>query len=120
MWMNGKVRIYELSKELDLDNKDILAIASRLDIAVKSHSSTIAESEADQIRTAARQSRSNGSGANRPERPRPVAPVKNGPARPERKQQILEIRRHRVTPKADTTLESSAPPSPACRSAVGR
>jgi translation initiation factor IF-2 len=50
---SGKVRIYELSKELNLDNKDILAICERLDIAVKSHSSTIAETEADQIRAAA-------------------------------------------------------------------
>lgn len=106
--MNGKVRIYELSKELNLDNKDILAIASRLDIAVKSHSSTIAESEAEQIRSAARQARTS-SGPNRPDRPRPAAPVKNG-ARPERKQQILEIRRHRVTPKADT--EAAVPPAP--------
>ncbi|WOD37633.1 translation initiation factor IF-2 [Nodosilinea sp. E11] len=110
--MNGKVRIYELSKELDLDNKDILAIASRLDIAAKSHSSTIAESEADQIRAAARQSRSSSSGPNRPDRPRPPAPVKNG-ARPERKQQILEIRRHRVTPKADSGAEVTAPTPPA-------
>ncbi|TVQ05456.1 MAG: translation initiation factor IF-2 [Leptolyngbya sp. DLM2.Bin27] len=107
--MNGKVRIYELSKELSLDNKDILAIASRLDIAVKSHSSTIAESEADQIRAAARQSRSSSSGLNRPDRPRPPAPVKTV-ARPERKQQILEIRRHRVTPKTET---ASAPTAPA-------
>jgi len=114
--MNGKVRIYELSKELNLDNKDILAIASRLDIAVKSHSSTIAESEADQIRSAALQSRSGGGGggggANRPDRPRPAAPVKNG-ARPERKQQILEIRRHRVTPRADTEAEAPAASAPA-------
>ena len=109
--MNGKVRIYELSKELDLDNKDILAIASRLDIAVKSHSSTIAESEADQIRAEARQSRSNGSGPNRPDRPRPPAPIKNG-ARPERKQQILEIRRHRVTPKADSAADVPGPVAP--------
>ena len=109
--MNGKVRIYELSKELDLDNKDILAIASRLDIAVKSHSSTIAESEADQIRAEARQSRSNGSGPNRPDRPRPPAPIKNG-ARPERKQQILEIRRHRVTPKADLAADVPGPVAP--------
>ncbi len=105
--MNGKVRIYELSKELSLDNKDILAIASRLDIAAKSHSSTIAESEAEQIRAAARQSRSSG-GLNRPDRPRPPAPVKTV-ARPERKQQILEIRRHRVTPKADQVADSPAP-----------
>jgi translation initiation factor IF-2 len=43
---NGKVRIYELSKELNLENKDILEICERLNIAVKSHSSTITESEA--------------------------------------------------------------------------
>ena len=50
---NGKVRIYELSKELNLDNKELLAICDQLNIAVKSHSSTISESEAEQIRTAA-------------------------------------------------------------------
>ncbi len=49
---NGKVRIYELSRELDLDNKDILNICERLNIAVKSHSSTITESEAERIRAA--------------------------------------------------------------------
>ena len=41
-----KVRIYELSKELDLENKDILAICKDEGIAVKSHSSTISEEEA--------------------------------------------------------------------------
>lgn len=46
----GKVRIYELSKELELENKDILAICEQLNIAVKSHSSTISEDEAGRIR----------------------------------------------------------------------
>ncbi|WP_413161534.1 translation initiation factor IF-2 [Capilliphycus salinus ALCB114379] len=46
---NVKVRIYELSKELNLDNKDILAVCERLNIAVKSHSSTITESDAQRI-----------------------------------------------------------------------
>jgi translation initiation factor IF-2 len=50
---NGKVRIYELSKELNLDNKDILAVCEQLNISVKSHSSTITDSEAEQIRAAA-------------------------------------------------------------------
>ncbi|HEY9743884.1 MAG TPA: translation initiation factor IF-2 [Coleofasciculaceae cyanobacterium] len=49
---NGKVRIYELSRELNLDNKDILSICEGLNIAVKSHSSTITESEAERIRAA--------------------------------------------------------------------
>ncbi len=46
---NVKVRIYELSKELNLENKDILAVCERLNIAVKSHSSTITESDAQRI-----------------------------------------------------------------------
>ncbi|MGB7521864.1 MAG: translation initiation factor IF-2 N-terminal domain-containing protein, partial [Spirulinaceae cyanobacterium] len=50
---NGKVRIYELSKELNLDNKDILAICDQLNISVKSHSSTITESQAELIRAGA-------------------------------------------------------------------
>ncbi|TVP65995.1 MAG: translation initiation factor IF-2 [Leptolyngbya sp. LCM1.Bin17] len=118
--MNGKVRIYELSRELNLDNKDILAICDRLDIAVKSHSSTIPESEADQIRQEAKQVRSSG-GPTRPTRPRPM-PAKNG-RRPEQKQQILEIRRHRVTPKSESAAAeppsaSAPPPSKPQRPAV--
>ncbi|MGC9527033.1 MAG: translation initiation factor IF-2 [Limnospira sp.] len=46
---NVKVRIYELSRELNLENKDILAVCERLNIAVKSHSSTITESDAERI-----------------------------------------------------------------------
>ncbi|NEO84547.1 MAG: translation initiation factor IF-2 [Spirulina sp. SIO3F2] len=47
---NGKIRIYDLSKELNLDNRDILNICEQLNIAVKSHSSTINENEVQQIR----------------------------------------------------------------------
>jgi translation initiation factor IF-2 len=50
---NGKVRIYELSKELNLENKDLLGICEGLNIVVKSHSSSISEAEADQIIKAA-------------------------------------------------------------------
>lgn len=52
---NQKVRIYDLSKELSLDNKDILDICEKLNIFVKSHSSKITESDADQIRNFAKQ-----------------------------------------------------------------
>ena len=47
-----KVRIYDLSKELERDNKDILEICSRLDINVKSHSSSVTESQAQEIKEA--------------------------------------------------------------------
>ncbi len=108
----GKVRIYELSKELGLENKDILAICEKLEIAVKSHSSTIAGEDAERIKAVAASSefkpvsqgtaakakspRGNPAGAKRP-----VAK----PVRP-REQQILEIRRY---PRSATPPESPRP-----------
>ncbi|MBC6475525.1 MAG: translation initiation factor IF-2 [Hormoscilla sp. GM102CHS1] len=47
---NGKVRIYDLSKELDSENKNILKVCEKLNITVKSHSSTISASDAERIR----------------------------------------------------------------------
>ncbi|MBD2388533.1 translation initiation factor IF-2 N-terminal domain-containing protein [Cylindrospermum sp. FACHB-282] len=52
---NTKVRISELSKELNLDTKELLAICDQLNIAVKTQRSTISESEAENIRIATKQ-----------------------------------------------------------------
>ncbi|MBD2328306.1 translation initiation factor IF-2 [Alkalinema sp. FACHB-956] len=95
---NGKVRIYELSKELNLENKDILAICDQLQIAYKSHSSTITEAEAEGIRSAAQQYSStqvNPSTASpvRKSSAPTVKPRNNTPLNSQKKQQILEIRR---------------------------
>ncbi|KAB8319470.1 translation initiation factor IF-2 [Tolypothrix campylonemoides VB511288] len=98
---NGKVRIYELSKELNLDNKELLAICDQLNIAVKSHSSTITESEAERIRTQAEkvaatsvtQQRDNGANSHRLNSPQDGG--RNRSAAPS-KQQILEIRKPKV------------------------
>ncbi len=49
---NGKPRIYELAKELNLDSKKLLVICEKLKIVVKSHTSSISESEAERIRVA--------------------------------------------------------------------
>ena len=50
MTSSGKVRIYELSRDLGLDNKDVLDAAEKLSIAAKSHSSSISDDEAARIR----------------------------------------------------------------------
>ncbi len=50
MTSSGKVRIYELSKDLGLENKDVLDAAEKLAIAAKSHSSSISDDEAARIR----------------------------------------------------------------------
>lgn len=122
---NGKVRIYELSRELELENKDILAICEQLNIAVKSHSSTITEADADRIRAAAANAPK--SPAKKPQKPTPKPKPKPGLVKPKqvkrpvRKQQILEVRRHQAAPaSADEASGLSSPPSrpasPASRS----
>jgi len=50
MTISDKIRIYELSRDLNLDNKDILDAAQKLSITVKSHSSSISAEEAKKIK----------------------------------------------------------------------
>ncbi|MEH2276882.1 MAG: translation initiation factor IF-2 [Nostoc sp.] len=127
---NGKVRIYELSKELNLDNKELLAICDQLDIAVKSHSSTISESEAENIRAAAEKLAATSVSAKKElgtTSHKPNSPPNGGPARPAapHKQQILEIRKPKIlrnttsnAPEASLATNTQAalseanPPSP--------
>ncbi|HEY9845954.1 MAG TPA: translation initiation factor IF-2 N-terminal domain-containing protein, partial [Candidatus Caenarcaniphilales bacterium] len=53
---NSKIRIYQLSRQLNLDNKEVLAVCAQLKITVKTHSSTITKLQADQLRAAVTQS----------------------------------------------------------------
>jgi len=50
MTISDKIRIYELSKDLNLENKDILDAAQKLSISVKSHSSSISVEDAKKIK----------------------------------------------------------------------
>jgi translation initiation factor IF-2 len=107
----GKTRIYELSKELNRDNKDILEICERLNISVKSHSSTIDDTQVERIRTEAKRypQRSVGSAASGPggsdRNPRPQPP------REPRKPQIREILKSNVSssPQAPSPAPPNAP-----------
>jgi translation initiation factor IF-2 len=112
---NGKVRIYELSKELNLDNKELLAICDQLNIAVKSHSSTITESEAERIRSQAEKlatthqmpkKEHHGAISHKPNTTQ--IPSRNRPAASQ-KQELLEIRKPKL-PKnhPGNALEASA------------
>jgi len=96
---NGKVRIYELSKELNLENKDIIDICSKLNIAVKSHSSTIAESDASRIKVAADRYSVNKSTE------KPAEPVVGE----KKQQQILAIRKQ---PKKEPEVIEDIIPAP--------
>ena len=94
MTSSGKVRIYELSKDLGLDNKDVLDAAEKLSIAAKSHSSSISEAEAGKIRTMLK---SGGGGASGPA----AAPSKPAPGK-----SILSV-------KKAASPDSPAPVKPA-------
>jgi translation initiation factor IF-2 len=125
---NAKVRIYELSKELDLENKDLLTICEKLDIAVKSHSSTISEIDAERIKTEAKNYTARTQTAKRHETHdkasshRTNTSVLKPPTHPpvEHKPQILQIK-HKSTSSStssDSMTQVATPPNPPARSSV--
>ena len=81
MTSSGKVRIYELSKDLGLENKDVLDAAEKLAIAAKSHSSSISDDEAARIRNLIKTG-GNGSQAAAAPPPKAILSVKKAPAAP--------------------------------------
>ena len=46
----SKIRVYELAKELGIDNKDLITRLEKLGIAVKAHSSSLEDSDAERVR----------------------------------------------------------------------
>ncbi len=50
----NRIRIYELSKELNIENQKLLALCARLNIAARSHSSTVSEFDAEHLRVIAK------------------------------------------------------------------
>ncbi|MEB3178813.1 MAG: translation initiation factor IF-2 [Nostocaceae cyanobacterium] len=122
---NSKVRIYELSKELNLDNKELLAICDQLNIAVKSHSSTITESEAECIRIEAEKlaathvAPKKEAGGTHHKQHSPQGGNRPRPSALPNKQQILEIRKptkplrgsHSSSPDMASTSTTSQPPN---------
>ena len=47
----GKIKIYEIAKELDLTSKEVLETAQKLNIDVKSHMSSVEEDDAKKIKS---------------------------------------------------------------------
>ena len=45
----GKIKIYEIAKKLDLTSKEVLEMAKKLNIEVKSHMSSVDENDANKI-----------------------------------------------------------------------
>ncbi len=111
MSISNRVRLYELSRELELDTKDVIAVCEQLDIVVKSHSSTITESEAELVRTKAPQYHPKTADP-RPFDKKTVAKAKEAEARVA-KQQILAVSKPTMrlnSPPASGNLGAISPP----------
>lgn len=124
----GRVRIYDLARELHLENREILVICEQLNIPFKSHSSTITESEAAQIRAAARQQFANRpapsspgqssapsvnpASSNPPDLSPSDTPTEGRDSAPamQKKQQILEIRKPKLRPNTEGAAPEATPP----------
>ena len=102
---NAKVRIYELSRELNLDNKDILAVCERLNISVKSHSSTISESDKERIEKYVATHPNPGQLEGKAPGSPPNAKLSATAPSDKKRQEILEIQK----PKIRSSFESSPP-----------
>ena len=98
MTSSGKVRIYELSRDLGLENKDVLDAAEKLGVAAKSHSSSISDDEASRIRYLIKTG-SNGS----PSKPAP-APAAAAP------KAILSVKKAESAGAAPMAAKPALPP----------
>ena len=98
MTSSGKVRIYELSRDLGLENKDVLDAAEKLGVAAKSHSSSISDDEASRIRSLIKTG-SNGS----PSKPAP-APAAAAP------KAILSVKKAESAGAPPTAAKPALPP----------
>ncbi|MEE9251845.1 MAG: translation initiation factor IF-2 N-terminal domain-containing protein, partial [Thermodesulfobacteriota bacterium] len=56
----ANIRVYDLSKELGVSNKEVMELAVKIGIRVKSHSSSISDEEARRIKDNLGSLRSNG------------------------------------------------------------
>ncbi len=55
----GKVKIHEIAKKIGLASKEVLDVANKLKIEVKSHMSGVSEEEAEQIEKKLKQKEEN-------------------------------------------------------------
>ena len=129
---NDRVRIYDLSKEVNLENKELLAICNQLNIPAKSHSSTIEKTDAERIRAVAE--KHTAVGASSRKKSASTSPLANGevaakaqskPSLPsnqqilEHKQQILEIRKLKAEERANSNSKELQLAARSPQSSVG-
>ncbi|MCZ7530688.1 MAG: translation initiation factor IF-2 N-terminal domain-containing protein [Acidimicrobiia bacterium] len=99
-----KIRVYELARELGVENKVVLELSEELRIGVKSHSSSIEEPQADRVRRLA-----DSKGLRREPEPEKKPAKKKAPA----KKKVVSARSTiRKAPEAKPEPASATAPKP--------
>ena len=81
----SKMRVYELAKLLEINNKDLLALMAELKISVKSHMSTINDDEIQVIENALEKNKKTASEAEPKTEPKAESPNLSLKLNPRRK-----------------------------------
>ena len=138
--MTGKLRVYELAKEMLTDSKHVIRVLSDLGFEGKNHMSTLDQPTAQKIRDVltgkaktrsekARAQKMDAPKAQPPQQPRPDAPARPEPTKPVERtaprqgSTTVTTRSRDRQPWLDATrpVTRTAPPkAPAARSATGR
>ncbi|MCP9942855.1 translation initiation factor IF-2 [Cyanobium sp. ATX 6E8] len=114
MTSSGKVRIYELSRDMGLENKDVLDAAEKLGVAAKSHSSSISDDEASRIRSLIEA----GSNGNRAAAAAPTAPTKAILSVKKATNDAAEASKPAAGPRPATPTQTAAAPPMAAKPAM--
>ncbi|MCP9881497.1 translation initiation factor IF-2 [Cyanobium sp. Alchichica 3B3-8F6] len=114
MTSSGKVRIYELSRDMGLENKDVLDAAEKLGVAAKSHSSSISDDEASRIRSLIEA----GSNGNRAAAAAPTAPTKAILSVKKAANDAAEASKPAAGPRPATPTQTAAAPPMAAKPAM--
>ncbi len=112
--MPKKIRVYELAKELGVENHVVLELAEELKVGLKSHSSSIDDPSADRVRRLAKAKGIEAPPAPEPEPPKKEVRTRPGPqSKPDSADPPTEVRRppHRVV-RSTGGIPPVAPPAP--------
>ena len=99
-----KIRVYELARELGVENQVVLDLSDELKMGVKSHSSSIDDPSADRIRRLA---------DSRGLRGEPIVDEPKAAPKEKAKAKKADAPAKKVAPKAEPVVEAPEPVAPA-------
>jgi len=106
--MTDKVRIYQLARDLGIENRELIAILENMGVEVKSHSSTLDTDTADTVRQLVEAEAAAKKGA-KPPADKPAAAKKEAPAKPAKAAvEAKEAGAVKPTKKADAAAHDAA------------